>query len=185
MEGAVADWFGNHREFYVLFVLFSVAALWLATGMMPVRKLIRAWQGGHPVPHGLVRRGMAAVSFGVFGLFAVSQMALASQHLLPHGALNEYMVWFAGAIIFPLMAQWAVWRLARRHLIINPIYDDEFTTEVKLPWRGFAVVAVALLSLPITELVGFDQPLGWAMPVLVLAVGAMWLRSNRRLSRQG
>ena len=181
----MADWLGNHRICYVFLVFLFVSSLWIAMGLRPVRRLSRAWRSTHPVPHGLVRRGMTAVAFGVFGLFLVAQFAAASAHLWPASTINEYLVWFIGAVVLPLGAQWMVWRLARSHLIINPMYDDEFSTQVQLPWRLLALVTVVLLSLPLTELFAFQQPLGWLMPITILAIGALWLRRHSDRTTHG
>jgi len=171
----MADWFGTHRIYYVLFVLLFTVALWLGTGLGPARRLIRAWQNGHPVPYGLVRRCMTSAGFGVFGLFLISQFAYASAHLTPASPLSEYLIWFAGALVLPLATQWAVWRAVSNRLVINPIYDDEFSGEVRLPWRLFLLVAAVLLSLPVTEVIGLDQPLAWLVPFGVLTIGGLWV----------
>jgi len=171
----VADWFGEHRAFYVLFVLLFIGSLWAVRGIGPLRRLLKAWRCGRPVPHGLIRRSINSVGFGFFGVFLVAQLALASAHLLPASPFHEYVVWLVGGLLVPLVAQWVAWSVARHYLFINPIYDDENSSEARLSWRLLVMIAVALLSLPLTQFVGFEQPLGRLLPIAVLSLGGLWL----------
>ena len=126
----MAEWFGSHREFYVLFVLVVFALLWRNTGLDPVRQLIAAWRARKPAAEQLIKRAAGSLGFVVFALFLATQIALAAAHVSLSPSL-EYSLWFVGGLVLPFAAQWGIGRIARRLL------GDKSETPAPLawPWR--------------------------------------------------
>ena len=109
----MANWLGDHREFYALFVALCSAALWIAANKTTLRQLIAASRHREPASPELIKRGANAVAFAVFGVFTATQIALAADHIWLSAWL-EYSIWFACGLMMPLAAQSAIERIALR-----------------------------------------------------------------------